>query len=242
MAPSSDGVYRCTCGFAGRPRPRLPEPPPKPALPSPPLAPVTWWHRLGQDDLKLGTTFLVVGFIAVFLRQAGILAQILVGAPVFEEAFKFGLAMVIVARLPTRSLALRLPAAWLVGASFGVFEHSFSYPDEGMASLAVRTLFHGLSTGLSMVAHRVLSGSPPVEGRWGATLPSLVVHYLNNFLALVASFSLAFASPATFSLVADLIQSTCLALLGAGYVGVTLGAERFRRIANAVVAWLARYV
>jgi len=149
----------------------------------------TWWVRLATQEARFGLVFLLVGFIAVFLSPMGFLAQVLMGAPIFEEAMKFGLAVLLTSHPAARTLWLRLPVAWLVGAGFGVMEHYLTYPSEPDWLFAERCAFHGLSTGASVVLHRVLVGHPEPALRWGSTIPSVVLHYLNNLAAVVIGLS-----------------------------------------------------
>ncbi|MFA5942950.1 MAG: hypothetical protein WC876_00615 [Candidatus Thermoplasmatota archaeon] len=139
--------------------------------------------RLSRTDLRLALAFFVAGAVVVFLNQMPFLAQVLIGAPLFEEAFKLGLALLPCAALKVRWLTIRLPVALVVGAGFGLLEHALSYSTEDDVILYGRMAFHGLSTGLSMLVLHGLGGG----GRrllLATTLPSTFIHAANNTAAV----------------------------------------------------------
>ena len=134
-----------------------------------------------------------IGFYSVFLVQSHLLAQIVLGAPIFEEMLKFGLALLLVAYLPAGSgvgrvgvVALRVVAAAAVGAGFGFLEHSLpAYSSESGLFLLWRVLFHGGSTLLSMLAFCGLESLADVRVRWLAVGPAVLLHYANNAGAVI---------------------------------------------------------
>lgn len=141
--------------------------------------------RFAASPLRLAGVFAVLGFFAVFVDQASIELQIVIGAPVFEEFVKFGVALLLVGAIPRgRAFALlavvRVTVAWAVGAGFGWFEHAVSYPDEPREILVGRVLFHSGSTALSMAAFCALEVASDVRLRWFATAPATLLHYANN--------------------------------------------------------------
>lgn len=137
---------------------------------------------LPSTPSKHGALLALAGFAAVFLDQAPFLYQLVLGAPIFEELFKFGLALIATAALPR--LWARLPAALLIGAGFGVMEHFVSYSAEPTSVLVGRIAFHGLSTGLTMVVYEAVRRRS-VHDLWWAPVPSIFIHYLNNAGAIV---------------------------------------------------------
>lgn len=143
--------------------------------------------RAAARPLRFGFILFAVGWTGILL-QLGFLRQLVVGAPVFEEFAKLGPALVIVALLGAQRQWARLPWAWLSGASFGVFEHYSTYPDEPLPILVGRVAFHAGATGLSMALFTVIERLPDVRGRWIATMPATVLHWVNNFGALVFAF------------------------------------------------------
>lgn len=150
-------------------------------------------RKWSATELRLATALFVAGLVAVFVYQMPLLAQIVVGAPLFEEAFKAGLALLPWAAFGVRSLWARVPTAAAIGAGFGAFEHTFTYPDEPMAILAGRIAFHALAACLSVVVLDALRGA---DGRlgFGCILPSVLLHAANNALAVLLSL-VAFAAP-----------------------------------------------
>jgi hypothetical protein len=139
--------------------------------------------RVSRTDLRLALSLLVVGFVAVFLRQMPFEAQIVIGAPLFEEMFKLGLALLPCAALRVRALVVRLPFAFASGGAFGFLEHFLSYSDEPTLVLYGRVAFHALATGLSMlVLHGLSSG--PRRLVLACTLPSTLIHAANNTAAV----------------------------------------------------------
>lgn len=165
----------------------------------PPTVPFLWWSAAHQ--LRFGAFLLGIGFFAVFVEQAFFLYQLVIGAPVFEEMFKAGLALVLTAWLIPRSdgsravaLVVRLVAAWGVGAGFAVLEHFVTYPGETDSGFVLRILFHAGSTGLSVATYTALEPLRDVRARWFSTALASLLHYANNAAApiLVAlSFAIA---------------------------------------------------
>ena len=142
-----------------------------------------WLDRITRTDLRLALAFFLSGLVAVFFHQVPLGGQVVVGAPLFEEFFKLGLALLPWAALRIQSLAVRLPTAGLVGVGFGVMEHFLSYGDEPTFILYGRMAFHGLTCALSMA---VLHGLRGADRRLllAATLPSSFIHAGNNSAAV----------------------------------------------------------
>ena len=141
-------------------------------------------ERWTSTELRIAMCLFVAGLVAVFVRQMPFLAQVVVGAPIFEEAFKLGLALLPWAALKVRSLAARLPTALAVGAAFGVFEHHFSYSGEPLQFYATRTAFHALTCAVSLLALHTLHDADS-RLRPAAIAPSTFVHAFNNTMAVV---------------------------------------------------------
>ncbi len=155
--------------------------------------------RLARHPFSYAGVLFGLGFFTVFVDQAPFLLQVVLGAPIFEEMVKFGLALLLALPLvavfggfaaPGRWrhrawLLLTLPVALAVGVGFGILEHVTSYPDEDGASRLWRISFHAVSTGLSMVTFYAVVAWPDPRVRWFAPLPAVVVHYANNASAVV---------------------------------------------------------
>src|SRR5438067_1120983 len=144
--------------------------------------------RAAERPIALGGMLFLLGWLGI-LAQRSALRQIVVGAPVFEEMAKFGLALAVVGLLGARHVVARLPFAWLSGLGFGVLEHFLSYGQEAWYELGVRAAFHAGSCGLSMAVYAILEGATDVRARWGATIPSSLLHWANNFAALVVGLA-----------------------------------------------------
>lgn len=155
--------------YAGRPRP-----PPETSLVQ--LAAAT--------PMRYGLVLFALGWASI-LFQRNFLQQLVFGAPVFEELAKLGPAIVLVTLLRLRSPLARAPVAWLSGAAFGYLEHVLTYADEDPLLFTGRILFHAGSAALSMVVFTAIEHAPDVRSRWVSTAPSTLLHWANNFGALV---------------------------------------------------------
>jgi len=72
-------------------------------------------HRhVAQRPLVFASLLFLLGWIGIF-AQRGFLRQLVVGAPVFEEFAKLGLALAVVTLLRVRPVWLRLPFGWASG-------------------------------------------------------------------------------------------------------------------------------
>ncbi|MGB0653403.1 MAG: hypothetical protein ACPGQL_09405 [Thermoplasmatota archaeon] len=177
--------------------------------------------RIAAKPYTFAGVLLLVGFVAVFVNQAPLLFQIVAGAPIFEELFKFGLALLVA--YPLRFLALRLPVAWVIGGSFGVLEHYVTYSAEDTAMFVGRILFHGGATGLSMALFHVLERVPEVRVRFWSPVWAVFIHYLNNSYAVVSlplnfvdRYGTAFNLSVHAMLVAATFVTTAVVLAGPG--------------------------
>ena len=181
--------------------------------------------RAAQRPLAFGSVLFLLGWLGILMQRSP-LRQLVVGAPVFEECAKFGLALVVLALLGARSVAARLPYAWLSGLGFGVLEHVLSYSDEPWLFMLVRAAFHAAAAGLSMAVYSAVEPLPDVRVRWGSTLASSLVHWANNFGQVLVAILVAFA-PALDGLSlwwAVAVTATAVALT----FGVAASAGRFR--------------
>lgn len=139
---------------------------------------------LPARPIAFGMLLFLVGWIGIAFQQ-GLFSQIVAGAPLFEEPAKVGGAIALAALLGFRSNLLRLPLALAFGAGFGILEHYLSYSAEDPVGFAVRVAFHAISTATSMAAWTALEPSADARLRWATTLPATLLHYANNFVALV---------------------------------------------------------
>ncbi len=164
--------------------------------------------RLARNPFALGGILFGLGFFTVFVDQAPFLVQVVLGAPIFEEFVKFGLALLLgllfialMGGLATRErwrhrawLLVMLPAALAIGAGFGILEHAVSYSEEDTFGEFWRIGFHATSTGLSMVTLYAVASWRDPRVRWFAPLPSIIIHYANNASAVLLSI-LSIAAP-----------------------------------------------
>jgi hypothetical protein len=141
------------------------------------------------------------------------LAQVVIGAPLFEEMFKLGLALLPCAALGIRTLTVRLPLGLASGGGFGVLEHFLSYAEEPTTVFYGRIAFHALATGLSVLVLHGLSAGPR-RLVMACTLPATFIHAGNN----TAAVNLALLSLAT-----GLDPDGTLALQVAAFFLVALG-------------------
>lgn len=140
--------------------------------------------RFARNPLAFAGILFLVGWIGI-LAQRGFLRQLVVGAPVFEEFAKLGLALVVVTLLRVRPVWLRLPFGWASGAAFGVMEHFLSYGAETPFLYAARVAFHATACGLSMAVFSLVESLSDSRARWISTVASTLLHWANNFGAVV---------------------------------------------------------
>lgn len=200
-----------------------------------PAAGVPFAVRYAASPLRLAGVFAVLGFFAVFVHQASLELQIVVGAPVFEELVKFGLALLAVGAIPRGGrlfplvALLRVVVALAVGAGFGWLEHFATYAEEPVEVFVGRVLFHAGSTALSMAMYCVLEGAADVRLRWFATAPATAIHYANNVGAIA------------FLALPDVGLAWAAALTAAAYVALVAGPVSARWWRPWVEAWTARH-
>jgi hypothetical protein len=198
-----------------------------------PAAETPFAARAAERPLAFGGLLFLLGWLGI-LAQRSALRQVVVGAPVFEEMAKFGLALAVVSLLGARALLARLPFAWLSGLGFGVLEHFLSYAGEPWHELAIRAAFHAATCGLSMAAFSVLSPLPDVRARWGATLSSSLLHWANNFAAIVVGIGALVAPWAAF--VGEVWSGLVVALAFLATIVVVTDRARLERAAAGIVA------
>lgn len=161
--------------------------------------------RLARNPFTYAGLLFGMGFFTVFVEQAPFLLQVVLGAPIFEEFLKFGLALLLalivlallgafaghgLGRWRHRAwLLLTLPVALTVGAGFGILEHAVSYSSEDDGSRWWRIAFHATSTGLSMATFYAVATWRDPRVRWFAPLPAVVLHYANNVSAVLLTFA-----------------------------------------------------
>ena len=181
--------------------------------------------RTALTPLRFSLVVFLVGWAGI-LFQASFLHQVVFGAPVFEELAKVGLALVVAHALRLRSFGVRLVLAWASGAAFGILEHLTTYSDEEAWLYAGRVVFHAGTAGLSMAFYQAFERMEDVRARWATTVVPTLLHWANNFAAVVlAVASLALPVADVVSLAWATLVTACVLVLTA----VALASpERFR--------------
>ena len=212
----------------------------------------------GALPVRFAAVLLGLGFFSVFFWQLGflqfgtqqiitsiwypvLLYMLILGAPVFEEFLKAGLALFVVSFVVPRSPAgrvavgvLRWGAGLAAGAGFGIMEHYLTYSSESTFMFAERVAFHAGAAALTLVAYTVLEPLPDVRVRWLSLLPSVFLHWLNNFSAIPVALLSALAGVddvAPFAWAA-----TITGLLWILMLVLPVSARRVRRSAERVMA------
>lgn len=154
--------------------------------------------RTALTPLRFSLILFLVGWSGI-LFQRSFLRQIVFGAPVFEEMAKAGLALLLVALLRLPWLPVRVLLGLASGAAFGVFEHWITYAEEDAWSYANRIVFHAATGGLSLAFYSAFDAMGDVRTRWASTVVPTLLHWANNFAALMLGF-LAFLLPVAITL------------------------------------------
>ncbi len=108
--------------------------------------PFATWSAVSEH--RFAGLLLVAGFFAVFVDQAMIMYQLVLGAPIFEEMFKFGLALLLAAPIAVKTASGRLagelarwPLAALIGAGLGAIVAT-----DPLISAQIPDAWQGIST------------------------------------------------------------------------------------------------
>ncbi len=214
-----------------------------------PVSMAHFLHRVAAQPWKFAAVVFGFGFFAVFIRQSNIFFQIILGAPIFEEMVKFGLAMLIStaliwllggARLRSWEspwwLAIRLPAALAVGAGFGFMEHYTTYASESDWSFFWRVMFHSLATGTSMIAFQAVLPSADLRVRWLAMVPAIFLHYVNNYGAVILGVGSLLISG--LSTVASILSNVVVLTLAALVLSMLVAPN----LARSSLVWLTQHL
>lgn len=205
---------------------------PAPAPEGPPAL-----EAIPRNPMRLGRILAGVGFLGSLVFAAGFLHQVVIGAPVFEEMLKFGLALMLVAWWRIGAPAPRLVLAMFPGAAFGVLEHYVTYADEPLSYFADRVLFHSGATALSMAAYSAIEPLWDARIRWASVVPAIIIHWANNFLAVVLGVGSILAGDAAEGLA--LAVGFTLAATAHGLAwGIVLAAPAIRH--RAAREWMRR--
>jgi hypothetical protein len=148
-------------------------------------------REIATSPVYFGIVCSFFGFWAVLFVGIAI-QRIVIIAPIFEELLKFGVALLVGSVLFGRSLSARIGVAIVVGSLFGVVEHTTTYPTETDISYLFRTLFHLVTTVLSVNVYTLLESQGESELQWIAPAYPILLHfYYNTFVVLSAVLGLA---------------------------------------------------
>jgi hypothetical protein len=122
-----------------------------------------------------------VAFVGVSIQR------IVVVAPIFEELLKFGVALLVASTLFDRSRPARIGVALVVGMLFGVVEHATTYPAETDTLYLFRTVFHAMTTVLSVAAYTYFESRGDHSTQWLAPVLSMAIHFFYNTFAVLST-------------------------------------------------------
>lgn len=147
---------------------------------------------IAQSPVYFGLACTVFGLWAVLFVGIGI-QRVIVIAPIFEEALKFGVALVIGATLFGRSTGGRVAAAAVAGLSFGVIEHATTYPTEPDTIYLFRSLFHMTTAILSVSVYSYFESTDRADLSWISPILPMMFHFFYNTFAVLSSIIMLFA-------------------------------------------------
>ena len=147
-------------------------------------------REIASSPVYLGTTGTLFGLWAVLFVGIGI-QRIIVIAPLFEESLKFGIALLVGGVLFGRSLSGRIASAIIVGSLFGFIEHATSYPAEANTIFLFRTLFHMMTTVVSVSVYTTFESHSDKDLLWIAPVYPICIHFFYNTFVILSSFVLA---------------------------------------------------
>jgi hypothetical protein len=155
--------------------PRRPSPYPKPAS----------IRAIARSPAYLGVVCTFFGLWAVLFVGIAI-QRVVVIAPIFEELLKFGVAVLVGSVLFDRSLVARIGVALVVGMLFGLVEHATTYPGETDLVYLNRTLFHALTTVLSVAMYTTFESMEEHRLQWIAPAYPMLFHFFFNTFAVLS--------------------------------------------------------
>jgi hypothetical protein len=143
--------------------------------------------QIPSDLPLLALLLMLLGVLGIAFAGIELVQKIVVIAPLFEESWKLGIALVWYAGTRMRHSALLPILGLMSGIAFGVFEHQFTYWDETPLAFGRRVAFHGATGALSAAWFAAMQ--PGIERSpaigWAAPVPAMLFHATNNALAIV---------------------------------------------------------
>lgn len=113
--------------------------------------------------------------------------RIIIIAPLFEELLKFGVALLIGSVLFDRSFTARIGVAIVIGSLFGLIEHTVTYATEPDAIYLFRTIFHMVTTALSVGIYTLFESQEEYRLVWISSAFSTLFHFLYNTFVVLSS-------------------------------------------------------
>lgn len=143
-------------------------------------------RSIATSPVYFGLTCTFFGLWAVLLVGIAI-QRVIVIAPIFEEFLKFGVALLIGSTLFDRSLSARAGVALVVGSSFGLIEHSTTYPTEADVIYLFRTVFHATTTVLSVTVYTIFESREESKLQWISPAYPVTIHFFYNTFGLISA-------------------------------------------------------
>lgn len=142
--------------------------------------------EIATSPVYLGATCTFFGMWAVLFVGIAI-ERIVIVAPIFEELLKFGVALAVGSVLFGRSLPARIGVAVVVGSLFGHLEHVTTYPTESDVTYLFRTVFHSVTTVLSVSIYTLFESRGDGELQWIAPAYPVILHFLYNTAVVLST-------------------------------------------------------
>lgn len=144
------------------------------------------YRSVATSPAYFGFASAFFGLWAVLFVGIGV-QRVIVIAPIFEELLKFGVALLVGSVLFGRSTAGRVGVALVVGSLFGVIEHTTTYPDEPDSVYLFRTLFHSITTGLSVAVYTTFERNEDWGLAWVSPIFPILIHFFYNTFVVLSS-------------------------------------------------------
>lgn len=183
-------------------------------------------RTLANSPVTFGLLCALFGIWAVLLVGFAI-QRIIVIAPIFEELLKFGLAILVGSALFGRSLSARIGVALVVGALFGLVEHTTSYPLESDLTYLFRTCFHASSTMLSVTSYTIFERVDEPRLKWIAPAYAILIHFIYNTFVVLSALISVVVFGQQYSLIPVIYGGVAILLIG---VLIALASLSHRRL------------
>lgn len=143
-------------------------------------------REIATSPAYFGFTCTFFGLWAVLFVGISI-QRVIIFAPLFEELLKFGVALLVGSTLFGRSLPARIGVALVVGSLFGLVEHATTYPMEADAVYLFRTVFHSMTTILSVSVYTLFESRKADGLLWIAPAYSIMLHFFYNTFVVLST-------------------------------------------------------